>query len=168
MRCHKLHRSVLSQLPDDFDTGGYLKAARASKSLSSSSRVETLQQAQSTYIAEKRKVLIALANSVTTNVPKGSLRKSQLQKRAVLKAAKESSPASLLDALVSPSTQLTVSQQEGHSSQIVSKGVSIHVSAIVSRSDNGGMDLSGKQDLVGCSLKMVMAKYGLLQTLPCF
>ena len=122
MRCHKLHRSVLSQLPDDFDTGGYLKAARASKSLSSSSKVETLQQAQSTYIAEKRKVLIALANSVTTNVPKGSLRKSQLQKRAVLKAAKESSPASLLDALGSPSTQLTVSQQEGHSSQIVSKG----------------------------------------------
>ena len=131
-------------------------------------------------------MLIALAKSVTTNVVKGSMRKAQVQNRAVLKAAKEPSPASLLDALATPSTQLTVSQQQGYPSQIVSKGVSNHVMAIESRNDNGGMEqislveaqlhlreprrpmpscssqgpalssarsVSGKQELVGCSLK---------------
>ena len=186
VRCHKLHRSVLSKLPDDFDTGGYLKAALAYKSVSSSSKAETLQQAQSTYIAEKRKVLIALAKSVTTNVVKSSMRKAQLQNRAVLKVAKEPSAASLLHAQATTSAQRTVSQQQGHLLQDVSNGFSNPVMAIASGNDNGGMEqislgeaqfhlrelscptpsyssqgpalsiarlVSGKQDLVGCSLK---------------
>jgi hypothetical protein len=32
----------------------------------------------------------------------------------------------------------------------------------------GGIQYLACLCLVGCSLKMVMAKYGLLQTLPCF
>ena len=127
VRCHKLHRSLLLKLPVDFDIGAYSKAARDYKAVSSSSKGETQQQAQSTYIAEKRKVLMALANTFTMNVVKSSMRKAQLQNRAVLKVAKEPSPASLLDAQATPSTQLTVSQQQGYSSQIVSNGVSNHL-----------------------------------------
>ena len=108
--------------------------------MSSSSKGETQQQAQSTYIAEKRKVLMALANTVTKNVVKGSMRKAQLQNRAVLKVAKEPSPASLLHAQATPSAQRTVSQQQGHCSQDVSKGVSNPVMATASGNDNGGTE----------------------------
>ena len=71
VRCHKLHRSLPSKLPVDFDAGAYLKAARDYKAVSSSSKGETQQQAQDFYIAEKHKVLIALANIVTKKVVEG-------------------------------------------------------------------------------------------------
>ena len=62
---------MLEKLPLDFDTEAYEKATRAYKAVSSSSKGETQQQAKNTYIAEKRKVLIALANTGTKKVVKG-------------------------------------------------------------------------------------------------
>ena len=70
VRSFKLHNAVLEKLPLDFDREAYEKASRAYKAVSSSSKGETQQQAKNTYIAEKRKVLIALANTGTKKVVK--------------------------------------------------------------------------------------------------
>ena len=135
VRSFKLHNAVVEKLPLDFDREAYEKASRAYKAVSSSSKDETQQQAKNTYIAEKRKVLIALANTVTKKVVKGLeaaqcdnthsllMNKEQADARAVLEAAQAAQLASLLHAQAIKEAQRTVFQQQGSCPQDVSKDV---------------------------------------------
>ena len=56
--------AVLEKLPPDFVATAYENAANAYRAISGSSNTERRQRVKSIYIAEKRKVLSALANSL--------------------------------------------------------------------------------------------------------
>ena len=60
----KLNFSVLEKLPLDFVAAAYEEAANSYRAISGSSNTEKRQQAKSVYIAEKRKVLSALATTL--------------------------------------------------------------------------------------------------------
>ena len=60
----KLNFSVLEKLPLDFVEVAYEEAANAYRAISGSSNTEKRQQAKCVYIAEKRKVLPALATTL--------------------------------------------------------------------------------------------------------
>ena len=65
VRSFSLHERVLKKLPSDFDAGNWVTAEKKYRSLNDRSKAATREQYTTDYIAQKRKVLLALAGTLT-------------------------------------------------------------------------------------------------------